>query len=888
MRYLLCLILSFSLSTIHAQSALDNPVTLRLTDVPLEEALLQLGTAAEVNISFSPQLLISSKTINAKLQAVPLQEVLHRWLKGTDVAFSGTPNGIILQRKQQQRFTVSGYLTDATTGERLIGANIYETHSGTGVASNSYGFYSQQFPQGKLQLQISYLGYQPQIIELDLQRDTQLPIELTAAATLVEVVIMATNDSSSLVTQSAATTLPLQWLSHLPATAGEADVLRSLQLLPGVQNGADGFGGLHVRGGSSDQNLILLDDVPIYNPSHTFGLFSIFNPDLVKNVRFYKSGFPARYDGRISSVLDIRTREGSEKERNIALSVGTIAARALVELPFKNQRGGLLLAGRRSHVNGWLGSISEQQKAKQDLIGAMQYNFADVNLKAHYSLSKKDKIYASLYWGRDRFQDESTTIEEVEFEEEEIEDGEFDDIIFFDDDYYQINWGNRIASLRWNHLLNDKLFSNTTLTASQFNYSSLREQNTEIFAFDEDFLAQRTGEYYSSEIVDYSLRTDFDYFVQPEQRLRFGAGIIQRKFTPGLSEFEQTGSELDSIPELFISNIEYNEALETTEFNLYVEDEWNYQNWTINGGLRWTAARLEDYTASVLQPRLSINYHFNRHLQFNTSATRTAQFLHLLTRSDAGLPNDLWVAASENVPYQRAWQTTASLFGQIDKKRRWRVEGYWKNMQHLYRIAREEFQQGVTSLEQLQIDATNWELFVEEGTGHSAGIELMLEQQTKHWTAWASYAYAKTTRQFGEAAETPYSFDTRHSLTLATTLRLTNWLDFAVTGIFQSGRPFAPTDFGEDDVPFLDVLQTVRLNTNEQRLPVYQRVDVSFNIELNQRRLSHQLQLGVYNALNRKNVLFAYGILNDETGTYATNAAYGLPILPSLSYQIKF
>lgn len=872
-----------------AQTALEHPVTLRLTDVPITTALLQLSEAANVNITFSPQLFPQSRFINAKLNAVPLRAILQQWLGATEVGFRWQDQGIILFQKKPQRFTVSGYLTDAETGERLVGANIYETNTRAGIASNTYGFYSQQFKQGQLQLEISYLGYQTRSIDLNLQKNTTLSIELSPALMLNEVVIIAKEDSTTMLSTNTATTLPLKWLERLPTTAGESDVMRYLQLLPGVQSGADGFGGLHVRGGNSDQNLILLDDVPIYNPSHTFGLFSIFNPDLVKNVQFYKDGFPARYDSRISSVVDIRTREGSEKTVTGSVSLGTIAARGLLELPFKNEKGGILVAGRHSHVNWWLKPISAQQKAAKNLNGEMDYNFADFNIKSHYNLGLQDKIYASVYWGKDNFTDFSTTItdlfavEEGELENE-LEEG---DILYFKDDNYGMEWGNQIFSLRWNHLYNDKIFSNTTATLSNFNYQSIREYNEEAIVFGEDFLAQRTGEFYSSNIIDYSLRTDFDYFINPQHHLRFGVSWSHRQFTPGLSELSQTGNDLDSIPEFFLSNIEYNEALKTTEYSLYMEDEFKQNHWTINIGGRFSLVSNEGFNAPTLQPRLAIHYYPHKYLQWNATAARTVQSLHLLTRSDAGLPNDLWVAASENIPQQKAWQLASSIAGQMDAKRRWRIAGYWKKMDNLYRILPSDLQSGVTSLEELQIDATNWESFVEGGHGQSAGIEVMLEQQTERWIAWGSYAFAKTTREFGQVT-TPYSFDTRHSFTFATTLQLTSWLDFSLNAIFQSGRPYSVTDFGENDVPFLDVLNTIRLNSKQQRLPVYSRLDMNLNIQLSKKKIAQQLQLGVYNALNRKNVLFAYGILNDETGTYATHAAYGLPILPSISYKVSW
>ena len=674
--------------------------------------------------------------------------------------------------------------------------------------------------------------------------------------------------------------MPLEWMSHLPGAAGEPDLMRYLQLLPGVQTGGDGFGGLHVRGGNSDQNLILLDDVPVYNPSHTFGLFSIFNPDLAKSVKFYKGGFPARYDSRISSVLDVRTREGNTEKFTAELSIGTMATRAIAEVPLHGGRGGILIAGRRSHINLWLQPKTSRQKSEDNLEGNMSYFFADLNAKAHYTLSEKDKVYLSYYTGKDEFSDASI------MRNDSLNDDQINVINTFSEESYGLDWGNQILSARWNHLYSDKLFSNTTATYSNFKYTSERIAEAEYSILDEEYYALRAQTSYTSIILDFSLRTDFDYFFNQEHHARFGAAAISRTFTPGLMESNLEGIELDSISDLSENNFEENEGLKTGEFSLYVEDEFQKNGWTINAGLRLAFFNRKGKTEIVPQPRLSVNYQANPYLNLQTTATYTSQFLHLLTRSDSGLPNDLWLPSDLNTPPQKSWQFGAAVSGKIDDRRFWKMEGYYKKMDNLLRMDQDNFT--VTAgFDMLEIDVNNWEDFVERGDGKSYGFEASIEQKTGRITGWIGYTYARAFRNFQNEQE-PYAFDSRHGVTLATNLQITDKLDFSLNWLWQSGRPLSTSEYGAQDVPFADVLQTATNAQLSGRLPAYHRLDLGLNYHFSQKRWQHTVKLGLYNAYNRKNVFFAFNTFVFSSGQTVSRVVYGLPMLPSFSYSVKF
>lgn len=871
-----------------AQSLLDKPISFSLQNATISDALFTVSEVSDINITFSSKFFPKEKKVSIEAYEEPLRKVLNNFLKETNIDFKLSKGGIVLFRKPVRRMTISGYLSDAKTDERLVGAHIIELNSLEGNSSNAYGFFSQNFKQGKIKLQVSYLGYQTKIVEVDLRKSKQINIALEPSLTLEEIVVISKTDSVLVNPRGTETTLPLEQLSYLPTAGGEPDIMRFIHLLPGVQSGADGFGGLHVRGGNVDHNLILFDDVPIYNPSHTFGLFSIFNPDIVKSVKFYKGGFPARYDSRISSVLDIRTREGNGQNFSGEFSVGTMATRGLLEIPLNKGKGSILIAGRRTHLNLWLSPLAKKKKEEEGFEGEMNYLFADFNAKANYSLNKKNKIYLSFYAGKDDLSDHSSKDENEELDPNQPPIG----FSVLSKDSFAVEWGNRIISLRWNHLFNDKLFSNTTATYSKFQYTSENVSDLQFSIFNDNFQAFRNASFYSSTITDFSIRTDIDYFVNHQHRLRFGANAIQRNFIPGLSEFSSSGSELDSIPVFTQNNFDDNEAIRTGEFNLYAEEEFQKNNLTINGGIRLSAFARQGNLDIIPQPRLALYYHFNKYLNFNTTAARTTQFLQLLTRSDSGLPNDLWVPANSNTAPQNAWQITSKLSGQLGKHSNWSVEGFWKKMNNLSRIDQNQIPEGSASLQELQIDTKNWELFVEQGNGDATGVELTLEQQKGKLTGWVSYTFSKTNRNF-KNQKTAFSFDSRHGVSIATTFHLNKNFNFSASWLFQTGRPFSPTEFAEGDVPpsVVDLLETTDLINNIDRLPNFHRLDLGLNIHFGKKKWKHHFNIGVYNAYNRKNVFFAYPEINyNEFGEEIRDikTVYSLPILPSFSYSVKW
>lgn len=870
-------LLSFSLS---AQVSADKEISFSAKEEAISEALFRLSMSAEMNITFSPKLFSKNKKVNISAKEQPLKIVLRDCLAGTNVGFKISDGSIVLFKKIIKKHILSGYLSDAQTGERLIGANIIDLHSLHGGASNTYGFYSQKFVQGAVKLQVSYLGYQTQIVEIDLLKSRTFDIELQPALMLQEVLVISKKDSIFVSSTGQSITLPLDNISKLPRAMGEADVIRYLQMLPGVQGGADGFGGLHVRGGNSDQNLILLDDVPVYNPSHTFGLFSIFNPDLAKSVQFYKAGFPARYDGRVSSVLDVRTREGNSQKFAMEASVGTMATKGVMEIPLSKGKGGILFAYRNSHINLWLNPLTNRLNREEDLDGQMNYAFRDLNIKFHHSLGKKDKIYLSRYQGSDSFQDTRSSEDVLEEEPGFSFTNNFSE-------KFSTYWGNQITSLRWNHLYNDRLFSNTTVTFSEFLYFSDAESKFETSFSGLDFAAIQLNSNSSSTIKDYSFRTDFDYFLNEKNRLRFGGNMTHRVFIPGLSEVRLVSDNLGEIQVPDISSFGNNNGIRTDEFNVYAEDEYQSGNWKLNAGLHLSTFVSKERKDFIPQPRLSAAYTFNERLFAKTSATRTAQFLHLITRTDSGLPNDLWVPAGERTPPQKSWQFATGLGGKLGKDLHWNTEIYYKTMDNVLRLNRDSLQTSEI-LTELNISADNREDYLEKGTGNAYGFEAKIERNTGKLTGWLGYSFAVTNRFFN-GVKMPYIYDSRHGVTFATVYHLRPHINVSANWICQSGLPVSDIELGSRDLPFSSVLrETTIVPDKNNRLPAYHRLDVGVNFNFGKNKWKHNLHLGVYNIYNRKNVFFANPQRNFQTQEVEISAVYSLPILPSFSYGIKF
>lgn len=795
---------------------------------------------------------------------------------------------------QRGTATVSGYITDADSGETLLGAGVLLANGAktpTGAVTNVYGYYTLTIPRGATTLQYSYVGYSSETVELNLQRDTTINIILTPSASLEEAVVVAQKDAGIQSTYLGAIDIPLNQIKNTPVVFGEADVLKAIQLMPGVQGGNEGFTGLYVRGGGADENLVLLDGVPIYNVDHMLGILSVFQTEAVKKVTLYKGSFPARYGGRVSSIVDIRTNDGNMKETHGSVGIGALTEKLHLEGPILKDRLSYSISGRGLHTLLYDPII-------RAVMGKGRYGnyfFYDLSGKITWRLSDKDRFFLGGYSGLDKMG--------LNFEEDGSNTQIFADIEDVPTNYFfrtdmSIGWGNNVASLRWNHIFSNKLFSNTTVAFNQYKmlmHMGLRtEQNDEKVQFDVD---------YNSGIRDWSAKLDFDYVPTPAHLIKFGAEYTYHTFVPEtltavMSESinEQTNGEGLNYRSPYESYVGHDMAL-------YAEDDFSIgSHFTVNPGLYASLFLTDGKPYFNLQPRLSAKYSLDNGLSFKAGYARMAQYVHLLSSFSISLPLDLWVPITKDIKPVTSDQVSAGIY--FDGLPGWEfsLEGYWKHIDNLL-----EYKDGTIVLG----NSMGWESKVEMGQGRAFGLELMAQKTKGKLTGWVAYTLAKSDRIFPDGTinlgrRFPYKYDRRHNFNINVSYQLGKHVELNAAWIFASG--------GTTTIP---LRQTVVLapdfiydsGRNGTRYGILREAD--FVEERNNYRLppSHRLNLGVnflagthwvfnvsvynlYNNMNPNLVYVDYETARAADGTYYTQPVMQkvtiLPIMPSLSITYKF
>ncbi|MEM1121594.1 MAG: TonB-dependent receptor, partial [Bacteroidota bacterium] len=867
-----------------AQSLLEQKVDFSVKDMPLKEAIFELSQQSKVGFTFNGAIL-PDKKITANYTQTDLITILSDWLVTTNVRWKIVDQQVVLYKKKVLKtYTISGYIKDEDTRERLIGANIFDAHTQKGIASNEYGFYSITLPRGEHLLNFSFLGYKAKARRINLKKNTKLTVTLKPSLTLNEVVVTSKGLGSSLATiHKNAKSIPLKIAQNLPTIGGEKDLLRTINLLAGVQSGTDGFGGMNVRGGSSDQNLILLDGVPVYNPTHLGGLFSIFNSSAIKSAQLYKGAFPARFGGRLSSVLDVRTKEGNQRKTAGEFSAGLIALNGAIEGPIVPDKSSYFFSMRRSILGTYLRPISRQVKKDKGDTGLTNHTFSDFNGKVNFYLGQKDQLFLSIYHGNDRFSDANRS----------TSDGADFRVVGHNQD---LDWGNTIGVLRWNHLFSDRLFANTTLNFSRFWF-----QSEELY--DERKLPTGQGETapipvnlfynsYNSSIADKSAKIDFDFIPSTNHYLKFGGEFINHTFSPGAFTLDHNSdielnhrNSIDSI-------IADANTVQSQEYALYVEDNITFSpKLKGNIGLRSTFINVQSTQYFSLQPRVVLKYAFDQKTVLSASVSKMMQNVHLLTTTGIGLPTDLWVPATAKVKPQLAWQGSLGFKKVLTEGLSFQSEIYYKYLKNL--IA---YQEGSSFLlESIVLNANNWEHKVTTGIGRNYGLELTINKATGALRGWASYTFSKARRQF-EAINfgKPYNFrfDRPHSFKIAGTYQLNNKINLSASWTYESGIPTTLPTSGYTFVSsnlFSPVSVLSVSEKNSFRLPDNHHLDIGINFTFSQNRIQQTLQIGIYNVYNRKNPLYyRLRAKNDGSGENEFVQVTLFPIMPSLNYTLRF
>ncbi|WP_245964575.1 TonB-dependent receptor [Rufibacter immobilis] len=753
-----------------------------------------------------------------------------------------------LQAKAQDRVSLTGTLRSAASGEVLIGASVAVAGTTNGVETNTNGVYTLTLVPGTYQIQFSYLGFETLTREITLRRNTRLNVELQESASqLKEVVVEAQRNTfqERLSTpQMSMETLSSREAKLLPALFGEVDIIKTLQLKPGIQSGGEGSSGLFVRGGSSDQNLVLLDDALVYNPSHLFGFFSVFNPDAVRGVELYKGGFPAQFGGRLSSVLDVKLREGNRKETDVSGGIGLIASRLTVEGPIQKDKSSFLISGRRTYVDVFTRMINKGKENDPDWSPIPDYYFYDFNAKATFDLGPNDRLFFSGYYGRDYFK--------------------FDDENF----NFNFNWGNRVASARWMHQFSPRFFVNTTFSASNYEYQI--QNQLDIYSFS-----------LTSNITDFSLKSDFEYIASDKHHLRFGGAITDHTFTVGrLESTSQDGSVNENAGNTYTGQ----------EYGAYVSDDWTFSpSFTLSYGLRLSGFVNGGKNFLGLEPRAAASYRLSETLTLKGNYTRMYQYVHLISNSGASLPTDIWYPSSPGVRPQRSDQYTLGLTKLYKDKYLFSTEAYYKKMNHQLDLRDGAQIFGNNELEQEFVF----------GSGESYGQEFYVEKKDGKTTGWIGYTLSWSNRTFPDinnGKTFPTRFDRRHDLSIVAIQEVSKRVSATATFVYGTGNAFSlPVQrFIFQDVPGEDyTVIPVYPERNSFRLAAYHRLDLGLVLKLRPKRGSSDLTFSVYNAYNRRNPYFVYfETLQEEdsdliTGFVAKQVSL-FPVIPSVTYNFKF
>lgn len=794
-----------------------------------------------------------------------------------------------------QKATISGYVEDASTGEKLIGANVYVSLLKKGTTTNVYGFYSLTLDTGNVEFAVSYVGYAPHKQKIDLQSDIFQNIALTESNVLKEVVISAeSTEKIHEKTQMSSITLPIKQIEKLPSFMGERDILKTIQLLPGIQSGHEGSSGLYVRGGGPDQNLILLDGVPVYNASHLFGFFSIFNSTAINNIEIIKGGFPARYGGRASSVLDIRMKEGNTKKIAGEASIGLVSSKLTLEGPVIKDKTSFIVSGRRTYIDILAqpfinqfekgggdgkrgGGGGEEENNSTTRAG---YYFYDVNAKINHKFSDKSRLYLSTYIGKDRAY---TT----------IADSYSEDSVDYQNTWSNgLQWGNITTALRYNHIINKKLFANATCTYSRYRFALGNESASTITPADTAAYDELYGYDYTSGIYDWGGKIDFDYLPGPNHYIRFGLGEIYHTFTPGVNTSVVTAEGIN-IDTSYGAGYIY-----AHELSAYIEDDIKIGGLLkINPGIHYSVFMVNDTSYRNIQPRISMNYLLGVNLSAKASYARMTQNLHLLTNGTIGLPTDLWVPVTDSIPPVIADQYAAGFAYTYKNEYEISIEGYYKNMENLI-----EYKDGATFFG----NSGNWDNKIELGSGESYGLELFIQKKTGQTSGWIGYTLSWSNRQFENlnfGSVFPYKYDRRHDIAIALVHELEKKLgkkewhvDFGFTWVYGTGNAISlPVSTYNAYDAHAYAYGTVwdyfvidnYVSRNNFREPAYHRMDISATFTNTSGKWEKSWNISVYNVYNRKNPFYLFFDHNEDNVRVLKQLSL-FPIIPSVSYNIKF
>ncbi len=756
----------------------------------------------------------------------------------------------------QENFTISGYVKDASNGETLIGANIYnKDNAAQGTSSNIYGFYSLTLPKGTYTLVFSYLGFSDQEKVVELTENRRVNVEMSEGVTFQEVVVTAEEQDKNVEsTEMGTVELPMDKIKKIPALMGEVDVLKTIQLLPGVLSAGEGNSGFYVRGGGPDQNLVLLDEAVVYNSGHLLGFFSVFNADVIKNTTLIKGSMPAYYGGRLSSVVDIQMKDGNDKKFGVEGGIGLISSRLTVEGPIKKEQSSFIVSGRRTYAL----DLAQPAINNTDFAGT-NYYFYDLNAKINHRFSDKDRLFLSGYFGRDVLIYNSN---ERDF-------------------FLRMPYGNTTATLRWNHLFTDKLFMNVSAIYNDYDFS-----------FDGGQADFSVGLF--SGVRDYNFKIDFDYFPKPEHQIQFGINYTYHRLTPNITTASNGEVEFsnDILPKY------------AHEYAAFIQDEWKVnQKLTLNIGLRLSAfTQVGPYTSKIdgrefddlepvktysgIEPRIGSKYSLDETSSIKAGIAITNQYVHLVSNSTSTLPLDVWVPSSELVEPQRGIQYAVGYFKNLkDNMYETSVEVYYKDL-------RNQIDYRENYVNDVAVEVEDEFVF---GKGRAYGVEFFVKKAKGKLNGWIGYTLSRAERTFDDINDGntfPAIYDRTHDLSIVANYELSKKWEFGAAFIYGTGNAFTPVK----SLYFIDNNLTTEYGPrNSARVQDYHRLDVSATYTPKadkEKSFQSDWTFSVYNIYNRQNPFFLYNDfetnLSEGTAKASAFKVSLFPIIPSVTWNFRW
>lgn len=776
-----------------------------------------------------------------------------RWARVCALVFlAATHAGIVLGLPSAPRAIISGFVEESGSGARLSGVHVWLVKHRIGAVTNQFGYFSIHARESAVELAISHISYESSYLALTVQSDTSVVIKLERRILgLDELRVTAERTVESRSVQMSQHRLRIAEIASVPVILGESDILKTLQLLPGVQGGREGFSGLHVRGGQAGQNLILLDGMPVYNPTHLLGLFGIFNPYALQEVELIKGGFPARYGGRLSSVLNVLTKEGSLTGFGGAAKLGVLTSQVMIEGPVVHDRASFIVSTRRSFVD-WITRWVQR--------GGTVYSgyFYDANFKLSHRVSPRDQLSVTGYLGQDRF-----TVKQRKALDESL-DHDLD---------AALNWGNRLASVRWNRLVSNRMFASFIAGVTRYRVGTEAKRKDE--------WANHHEQHWYAVVLDYVTRLDLEYAFLPNQYLRVGAEHIAHQMRPDTRRMRFAGENST------VSDITYSGAprLHMHQLSLYVEDDMQLAGGLrFNVGVRLVGILSDGALMQRVEPRLSVRVPVSADLDLGASVSRMGQAVHQLPGTSPLIPSGVWIPAMDGIAAQHGTQIAlGGVWDQFGPGLEVSVEGYYRTMQGLTDYKAHRLPQQATVL--------GWPEIIVSGTGKSYGTEAMVRRGGQRLDGWVSYTWARTDRRFedlNDDLEFPDTYDRRHDVSIVAHYRLTAFTTLGLTWVYGSGYPlWAPVGRFPNHTSFYGDPEYLDYGpVNALRTPATHRLDLSAQFSRRIKWGDRMFAIGLYNAYNRRNPMYIYAVQQNDRVQWKQLSL--LQMIPAVSYEIRF